>query len=133
MLVIRWAGLMKFKDRILQRKRKMNRAYQRISSFNLLKYYDPSARSPELLTNIVDLSEGGLQFTARQKLATGSMIQMVINLIERNQDIPILGRVVWIRPLDIRYKVYRVGVLFEEIRPEHRGLLRSLVLDGKLT
>lgn len=130
MLVIRWANLVTLAGKLM--KKRGARKHPRVRSYNLLRYYDPFAEIPELLTNIVNLSESGIQITVTSKLKIGQQIQMVINLVERNEDIPVVGKVVWIKGTRGQTVAYRVGISFDEIQPVHRSLLRSIVTEKKV-
>jgi Tfp pilus assembly protein PilZ len=129
MLVIRWANFVDFAGRLIRPRGA--REYHRVRAHNLIRYYDPFAEIPELITNIVNLSESGLQISVRSKIKIGTEIRMVINLVERNQDIPVVGKVMWIKGVRGKGTAYRVGVKFDQISAEHRSLLRSLVTEKK--
>ncbi len=130
MLEIRWTSITDLAGKIVRKPK--DRAHSRFRTQNLVRYFDPYAKLPASgLSNLVNLSEGGLQFSCRAKPKVGAKIQMVINLMERQHEIPVVGRIVWVKSVPGRGTAYRVGVRFEEIDSAHRHLLRSLVNEKK--
>ncbi len=125
---IRWSAIVSLKDRLLGKNR---RAAPRTHSRNLVKHQPRDFSSSEFISNLVDLSETGVQFSFRFKMKTGTILNMVLNLAEEGRDMPILGRVVWVRPFEGRSSGYRVGVSFLDISEEDRESLRRIVRRHK--
>lgn len=125
MLVIRWANIIDFSGGLIAKKKP--RAHQRINLRNLVRYGAVTENFPELVSNLVNISEGGLQFSIRSKLPKGTLLNMIINLVEKDQDVPVVAKVCWSKPVIGYSHAYKVGVCFQEILPEHQYLIHGLV------
>ena len=121
MLLVKWINF-----RPLFRTRK-NRSHHRAENRNLIRYGYKDAGADPLISNLVDISEGGLQLSMNTKIRVGTILNMVINLVEKNQDLPVVGKVVWARPIPGYRGGYRVGVAFQEVNPDYLETLRDLV------
>lgn len=126
MLLLKWMNLITFAKRKAGAKKP--RAYTRTEYRNLVRFQTNDEASPHLLSNLVDISEGGLQLSMRRKIKVGTLLNMIINLVEKNQDVPVLGKVVWVKPIPGYKGGYRVGVFFQEITPHDKAVLRDLVM-----
>lgn len=126
MLLLKWMNLITFAKR--KPAAKKPRAYMRTEYRNLVRYQADNETTPHLLSNLVDISEGGLQLSMTRKVKVGTLLNMIINLVEKNQDVPVLGKVVWVKPIPGYRGGYRVGVVFEEITPHDKAVLRDLVM-----
>ncbi len=119
---IRWTALKSLKDRLLGKNR---RIAPRARSRNLVKHQLEG--NPEFLSNLVDLSETGLQFSFRYKMKVGTVLTMTLNLAEDNENIPVLGRVVWVKPFEGRSSGFRVGVTFLDISFHGQEAIRRII------
>lgn len=126
MLLLKWVNLITFGRR--RSSAKKPRAYMRAEYRNLVRYQPSNENEPHLISNLVDISEGGLQLSMTRKIKTGTLLNMIINLVEKNQDVPVLGKVVWVKPIPGYRGGYRVGVVFEEITQHDKAVLRDLVM-----
>lgn len=126
MLVIRWANIIDFAGAFIGKKK--TRAHSRVESRNLVRFTTPG-QFPELITNLVNFSEGGLQFSVKSRIKPGTLLKMVINLVERDMDVPVVAKVCWVKAIMGKGEAYRVGVSFQEILPEHQSILRSLAAE----
>lgn len=124
MILVKWLNFINFKGIF---RTKQERSYPRAENRNLVRYELEEAGIAPLISNLVDISEGGLQLSMKKKIRIGTLLNMVINLVEKNQDVPVVGKVVWTRPIPGYQGGYRVGVAFEEINPDHQETLREIV------
>ena len=134
MLSIRWAELPWVADTALSQLFKKNkREFARAKSHNLVKYHHPSSSAPtEHVSNIVNISEGGLQFRYHGNIAVGIAIRMSINLAELGRQIPVLGRVKWVSGSEGRNNhSRRVGVSFMVIQNEDKNFIHRFVRSHK--
>ncbi len=124
MLLVKWLNYIDFKN-IFREKKK--RTHARAEYRNLVRYEGDDPEVPALISNLVDISEGGLQLSMTKKLRVGTLLKMVINLVEKNQDVPVVAKVVWTRAIPGYRGGYRVGVAFQEINRDHQETLREIV------
>lgn len=122
MLLLKWMKSIHFGSR------EKPRAYRRAGYRNLVRYSDGKNAPADLISNLVDISEGGLQLSMTRKIKLGTLLNMIINVVERNQDVPVLGKVVWVKSIPGYRGGYRVGVVFEEITPNDREIFREIVM-----
>lgn len=66
------------------------------------------------LSNLVDLSESGAQFSSSMPLPVHHRVALKINLAETNCQIEVIGKVVWVQAAANLVGFYRVGVTFVE-------------------
>jgi len=52
--------------------------------------------------NLMDISEGGFQFSGFKHLMPGSHLEVVVNIREFNRQIPMDARIVWSQPIDMK-------------------------------
>ena len=108
---------------------KDQRKFPRITSFHLIRSEGLETPSESQVSNLVELSEGGLQFTSSRTLEPSDKLRITINLRESGRDISVIGKVVWVRPVVDQGKItlFRVGVSFTEISEEDLKLIRKFV------
>ncbi len=112
--------------------KKNKREFLRVRSHNLVKYHYLSSRGPtERVSNIINLSEGGLQFRYRGRITVGTAVKMLINIVEEGKQIPVLGRVKWIGRAEGRSRSVRVGVSFMAIEDEDKNFIRRFIRHHK--
>ncbi|MFH0877006.1 MAG: PilZ domain-containing protein [Candidatus Omnitrophota bacterium] len=77
-----------------------------------------------------NISEGGICLTANEKLNTGELLLLDIELPNR-RFIRAKGRVAWVHEFDIRAKGkrYDVGIEFLEIQPQDREEIKKFMFD----
>ena len=69
--------------------------------------------------NLVNISEGGLQFSSPKPLKQNQIINLVVNLTKTEAQIEALAQVTWIKKLSEKHSnIYRVGVTFLGISQE---------------
>lgn len=107
------------------------RKHPRLRVFNLIKFTLSDGTHYETISNIVNLSETGLQFTLYEELPPGQTLKMLISVPHANKEIPIKAKLVWCRKDKNRRGVFVAGVKFDAISDEHQGLLREMVQAGR--
>ncbi len=80
------------------------------------------------ICNLVDISEGGIQFASPRKLERGAFFSCLINLIEKDVRIPVMAKVVWTRRCHKCRGIYHVGACFLSIHDEACALIRDFVV-----
>jgi Tfp pilus assembly protein PilZ len=104
-----------------------SRKHPRLRAFNLIKFTLSDGTQYESLSNVVNLSESGLQFTCYEALHPDQMIRMLISIPHANKEVPVKGKLVWVRKDKARRGVFVAGVQFQDISDENRQLIREMV------
>ncbi len=99
----------------------------RVKSRNLLKCLRSDDAPQEIIVNLANISETGLQFFSFREITPGSLLKMVINFAEVERQIPAMGKVAWIRRVRRHKKIYRVGVAFLSLVSEDREFIHRFV------
>ena len=104
--------------------RKERRRFKRVSASYLVKYQVKGNDQPRI-TNIVDMSAGGLRFWSREHLPESSVLKISVSL-------PLLGRSVeaWAQVLRVRKAreggfMYYVAVSFVDLTEKDREALNQ--------
>lgn len=107
---------------------KRGRSFQQKRAFCRLHCRNLVRQEPEasFITNLVDISEGGLQLTLDFHPQPGALFDLTINLTELGSDLTVLARVMWVKPLLKLRNCYRVGVRFEKMNDKDRQKVRQL-------
>ena len=103
------------------------RKSKRKRAFNLIKFTLADGTHYESISNILDLSENGLQFSCYEPLEVGAKLKMLIHVPGKKQDIPMKTRLVWIRKVKRINGVYIAGVVFEEIAVRDKEILKQII------
>lgn len=83
--------------------------------------------SEKPICNLVDISEGGIQFSSPRKLEHGALFSCLINLIEKDVQIPVMAKVVWARRCRKCRGIYHVGASFLSIHEEASQTIRDFI------
>ena len=110
------------------------RIHRRKKTFNLMKFEDvfrsdsvESGRDKtHQVANVLNISEGGLRFAHRMKLEPHAILNIVVNLAEQNEQIAIVGKVMWVRKRKDT-GVYHYGVSYVEISSDGQKAVNKLV------
>ncbi|MBU3760127.1 MAG: PilZ domain-containing protein [Candidatus Omnitrophica bacterium] len=112
-------------------KKKSHRPSQRLAprarAMNLIKISLSDGSSFQSISNIVNISETGLQFTCYERVQPDQDIRMLINVPEAHEDIGIEGRLVWIKSKPAAKGVYVAGVQFKNIPDKTLQVVRKMV------
>lgn len=112
--------------------KKEKRRFPRMKTFDLLKCEYPAKEAAVQITNLVNISEGGLQFVCQNLFRLADRLRMTINLAELERDIPVEAKVVWICKEHRNPRMgddlsCRVGVSFTGIADQDRAAIHDLV------
>ena len=110
------------------------RKHPRVKSHNLIRCTEKNGASMQKVSNLVDLSAGGLQYVTRDHVEPNDTLKLVVNFPERGKQIPVLAKVEWTRPVLREHVYYRTGVSFKEIlkRPQRSSSGISSIFFGPL-
>ena len=75
-----------------------------------------------------DISGGGMRFITQHALATGTLLEMTVRVLQREEPVRFIGKVVWSKPRGHAETApadseTEVGVEFVEINPKDRVLM----------
>ncbi|MDP3919698.1 MAG: PilZ domain-containing protein [Candidatus Omnitrophota bacterium] len=103
----------------------------RLRCFNLIKFTFSDGTKYETISNILNISETGLRFTCYEPLPANSILKMVIHLREKNIQVPIEARLVWIRKKKGMRGVFVAGVNFLNIDDKSRQQIRDMINESR--
>jgi len=103
------------------------RQHPRLRAFNLIKFTLSDGTHYESISNVVDISESGLKFTCYEPLPVGANLKMIVAVPERNKEVGLEARVVWIRKTKNVRGVYLAGVSFLRVSEESKDLIRGML------
>lgn len=104
-----------------------NREAPRQKVMNLLKFSLADGTSYQSISNIIDISETGLQFTCYEPLKPDQEIKMIIHVPDAYEDISIQGRLVWVRNKPAARGVFVAGVQFKNIPDKTLQVIKMMV------
>ncbi len=99
---------------------------------NLIKFTLSDGVSYQSISNIIDISETGLQFTCYEEIQPDQPIKMLIHVPDAYEDIPIKGRLVWVRKKPAARGVYVAGVKFHDLPEKSLEVIRNMI-KGKIS
>ena len=105
------------------------RQYPRIRTANLIKILKLDSEEVSSLSNLVNISEGGIQMMSPRRIPAQAHFWAVLNLAEKDTQIPVEGRVVWSKKSEKGNASYRAGVEFTDLGDEGRTVIRKYVED----
>lgn len=104
------------------------RRYPRVKTSNLLKIA-PETVPNSSLTNLINISEGGIQFTYPKRIFPQTQCRMVLNFAEKDMQIPVTGRVVWVKKNKTTGHAFRAGVEFTDVEARDLLMIRNYVQE----
>lgn len=104
---------------------KDTRKHRRVKSFFLLKYQTGAATGKEQLTNLHDISEGGLRFQTNQRLPENSIINLAVLIPSFEKPIEVEAKVVWVGQSKKKDNAYSVAVQFVKVSGDTQGKLNE--------
>jgi c-di-GMP-binding flagellar brake protein YcgR len=102
------------------------RKHPRASVFNLVRYIPKGNALKEEISNLMNLSEGGLQFFSKHEIEAGTILGMQIHMAA-GKEIHLAGKVVWVRHDESGKNGYQIGVSFMEMDDKHRAFILSIL------
>lgn len=108
---------------------KERRRFKRLRSYWLARYSKGNGNdlvpADDRVTNISDICEGGVAFTANEYIPPFTPIRMIINLPIRERPIEACGHVAHCTRVSNRDRLYRIGLTFIDIPEEDRSEISS--------
>lgn len=101
-------------DKLMGEKRKFRRvSVDAIMMYQIQKYPDGTQGTfHKIGTPIsVNISVGGLQIDANQKLPIGTKLQIIISIVTTPSPIELNGKVMWVKPYKDN-KLFKIGIQF---------------------
>ena len=108
-----------------------DREHSRVKTYSLIKFNLEDGTPFQSISNIMNISENGLQFTCYEKLEINRNIHMMVHIPRTDKEIPIEARLVWTRKSRSQRGVYVVGVEFKKISEKGRQAIRDLIAAAK--
>ena len=102
------------------------RSKLRAKSLDLVKTI-PQGGGQGQLSNLINLSETGLQFFSKQKVEPDTILQIMVNLSEKKAELVVKGKVVWTRPSKTGVKGFYTGVCFVDVDDKTKSLIHEFV------
>jgi hypothetical protein len=124
------ASLAEFLEKRAKPEAQKKRKHPRLKAKNLMKYGDYPEPTEWHTSNLLDLSEGGIKFVSETRLVLGSLLEITILVDGDNRQIPVIGKVAWVRNRERRS--FYIGVSLTEIKQEDRELIRKLAQSQKI-
>ena len=105
------------------------RRYPRVKAYNTLKQIGYDIDNFPMITQITDISEGGIQFTSQQPFHADDILQLVLEIAEKDQEVFFLGKIAWSRQDREQKDVFRTGLSFLEMAQSDRLIVRDYVRE----
>ncbi len=103
------------------------RRYPRLMSRNLVKITRQDGSQIEKLSNIFDLSEGGLRIVCYENFPLGTPLNIELLIAEDVESLRLHANIVWIRPMKDSPGAWFAGVKFADMSDDVRTSLRAIV------
>lgn len=103
------------------------RKYPRVRCHHSIRQIGYDIDSCHLITETVDLSEGGLQLTSSNPFKPEDVLQLA--LILGRHEIYLIGRVAWSKPDARQKETYHSGLAFLQIDQDDRKVIHDYIKD----
>jgi hypothetical protein len=103
------------------------RKYFRAHARNLIKLRFTDSMETYRISNILDLSEGGLKLIVFKRPSKGVPLDVIINLPERNASIKTSAEIRWTRQVRGRKNMFYAGIEFKDLTASDRELLKLYI------
>lgn len=103
-----------------------SRRYKRLKADYLLKFKLPGFEGEPVVSNIKDISAGGVKFWTDRVLPEGALIQVSVLLPPLDQELKALGKIVRVRPSKNAHIEY-VAVNFLELNLDAQQALNDFI------
>jgi len=104
------------------------RRHRRIMADYLVKYRIPGTETDVQISNITDISVGGIRFCSKRSFMEGTILHFEILITPLEQVIRPRGVVVRVRPAK-EGDHYYIGVSFVELPQKERDVLKAFIED----
>ncbi|MDD5217324.1 MAG: PilZ domain-containing protein [Candidatus Omnitrophica bacterium] len=102
------------------------RQYKRLYTDYLVRYETDASGEPPHITNIKNLSAGGLKFLTKEPLQENATIKVVLLIPSLERPFRAQGRIVRVRCLKKRM-IYSVAITFTDISPTDRDVINRYI------
>ena len=99
------------------------RKFSRLKSERLVKFMKTDGSEIKHISHIVNISQGGMQFTSHAPLDVDSVLQLHINGTHDQIPISLSGRIVWISEEPDDRGMYYSGVSFLNLTEDARSVI----------
>ena len=103
------------------------RLFPRLPARNLIKIKHAGGGEIEKLSNISDISEGGLRIVCHDRLPIGTELDIQVNVPEKQTVLNLNGKVVWVKEMKNQKGAFFAGVAFTGIKESDRNMVRELI------
>src|SRR3989344_5056082 len=103
------------------------RQFPRLPARNLIKIQRAGGKEIEKLSNIFDLSEGGLRIVCHDKLPIGTELDVQVSVPEKQTVLEIKGKIVWMREMKNQKGAFFAGVAFTNIKAGDRAMIQNMI------
>ena len=100
------------------------RKFKRLRASYLVKYQMGEKGAPRI-TNLVDISEGGLRFLAHEKIPELSLLRLSIYLPPLERSVDAVSKVTRVRRARDGEAIYYVSVIFLDLKGRDREAIRQ--------
>ena len=107
------------------------RQHPRVTARNLVKISRPDGNVIDRLSNIFDLSSGGLRIVCHEQFPLGTLLEIELNLPERGANIRATGKIVWIKAMKGQKDAYFAGLQFTNLAEQDRRFLDRISGEGR--
>lgn len=104
------------------------RKFKRLKVNYLIKYQDVNSLGAPLVSNIKDLSAGGVRFYSNQETAQGTYLRLSILIPPMEMTFQALGRVMRVHRAP-KLPIYYISVAFLELKSEEQDVLNRFIED----
>lgn len=110
----------------------------RLKTHNLMRVLNVNDQPSQEMMNLIDLSETGFQFQNKSRYPANTVLRVIINVRQINQQIPMKVRLVWSHPIRLkvvwnqppagrRHVGTHAGASILEMAEEDRLLLKEYI------
>lgn len=103
------------------------RQFPRLPARNLIKIRHAGGKEIEKLSNIFDLSEGGLRIVCHDKLPIGTELEVQVSVPEEQTALDIRAKIVWVKEMKNQKGAFFSGVAFTYIKESDRAMIQNMI------
>ncbi len=103
------------------------RRFDRIPARNLVRILRESGEELERLSNVFDLSVGGVRIVCHEALPANTVLRIILNIPEKEATLELRARVAWTCPMKGQKGAYFAGVEFMNMADKDRDILQEIV------
>lgn len=110
------------------------RKYPRLEIRNLVKITNEDDTETYSLTNVLDISEGGLRIVCHNVFKIDTILNIIIQVPEKNTSLTLKAKVIWLIPMKKQKGAFNAGLQYVDISDTDRQMIRDIVnaaLQGK--